>query len=163
MEEELKKIVFQTLQVHVSLFLDVCGQLEHIQNIEVNFEEVAKFDKEMERLSKEQDKYLELRAGLYEDLKSGLITEADFKNYRAIYERQQEEVKTALRNQEGMIKQLFRNGVASGVRLERFKDVMKLTTLDRDTLLCFISRIEVFEEKKVYVEFRAKEEFHKIL
>ncbi len=163
LEEELKKIVFQTLQVHVSLFLDVCGQLEHIQNIEVNFEEVAKFDKEMERLSKEQDKYLELRAGLYEDLKSGLITEADFKNYRAIYERQQEEVKTALRNQEGMIKQLFRNGVASGVRLERFKDVMKLTTLDRDTLLCFISRIEVFEEKKVYVEFRAKEEFHIIL
>ena len=61
-----------------------------------------------------------------------------------------------------MIKQLFRNGVASGVRLERFKDVMKLTTLDRDTLLCFISRIEVFEQKKVYVEFRAKEEFHKI-
>ena len=162
-EEELKEIVFQTLQVHVSLFLDVCSQLEHIQDMEVNFEEVARFDKEIERLRKEQDKYLELRAGLYEDLKSGLITEADFKNFRAIYEKQYEEVKTALQSQEEMIKQLFRNGVASGVRLERFKDAMKLTTLDRDTLLCFISRIEVFEEKKVYVEFRGKEEFHKML
>ena len=163
LEDELKEIVFQTLQVHVSVFLDVCSQLEHIQEMEVNFEEVARFDKEIERLHKEQDKYMELRVGLYEDLKSGLITETDLRNFRAIYEKQYEETKDALQKQEEMIKRLFRNGVASGVRLERFKDVMKLTTLDRDTLLCFVNRIEVFEEKKVYVEFRGKEEFHKML
>ena len=29
--------------------------------------------------------------------------------------------------------------------------------------MCFISRIEVYEEKKVYVEFRGKEEFSKML
>lgn len=62
-----------------------------------------------------------------------------------------------------MIKQLFRNGVASGVRFERLKEVMELTALDRDMLLCFVSRIEVFEGKKIYVEFRGKEEFHKML
>ena len=103
-----------------------------------------------------------LRVGLYEDLRSGLITETDFKNFYAIYEKQYEETKDSLQKQEEMIKQLFRNGVASGVRLERFKEVMKLTTLDRDTLLSFVSRIEVFEGKRVYVEFRGKEEFHKI-
>ncbi len=163
LEDDLKEIVFRTLQVHVSVFLDVCSQLAHIQEMEVNFEEVARFDREIERLHKEQDKYLELRMGLYEDLKSGLLTETDFKNFRAIYEKQYEETKSALQKQEDMIKQLFRNGVASGVKLERFKEAMKLTTLDRDTLLCFVSRIEVYEEKKVYVEFRGKEEFHKML
>lgn len=158
----MKEIVLRTLQVHVSVFLDVCSQLEHIQEMEVNFEEVARFDKEIERLHKQQEKYLELRVGLYEDLRSGLITETDFKNFYAIYEKQYEETKDSLQKQEEMIKQLFRNGVASGVRLERFKEVMKLTTLDRDTLLSFVSRIEVFEGKRVYVEFRGKEEFHKI-
>ena len=162
LEDELKEIVLRTLQVHVSVFLDVCSQLEHIQEMEVNFEEVARFDKEIERLHKQQEKYLELRVGLYEDLRSGLITETDFKNFYAIYEKQYEETKDSLQKQEEMIKQLFRNGVASGVRLERFKEVMKLTTLDRDTLLSFVSRIEVFEGKRVYVEFRGKEEFHKI-
>lgn len=163
LEEELKAVVFQTLQSYVAVFLDVHSQLEHIQKMEVNFEEVARFDKEIERLHKEQEKYLELRASLYEDLKTGLITEADFKNFRSIYEKQYEETKKTLENQEEMIKKLFRNGVASGVKLERFKDAMKLTTLDRDTLLCFVNRIEVFEGKKVYVEFRGKEEFHKML
>ncbi|MDO5425718.1 MAG: recombinase family protein, partial [Eubacteriales bacterium] len=163
LEEELKTVVFQTLQSYVAVFLDVHSQLEHIQKMEVNFEEVARFDKEIERLHKEQEKYLELRASLYEDLKTGLITEADFKNFRSIYEKQYEETKKALENQEEMIKKLFRNGVASGVKLERFKEAMKLTALDRDTLLCFVNRIEVFEGKKVYVEFRGKEEFHKML
>lgn len=46
LEDELKEIVFKILQVHVSVFLDVCSQLEHIQEMEVNFEEVARFDKE---------------------------------------------------------------------------------------------------------------------
>ena len=162
-EEELKEIVFQTLQTHIAVFLDMCSQLEHIRKMEVDFEEVARFDREIERLRKEQEKYLDLRAGLHEDLKIGLITEADFKNFRAIYEKKYEEAKEALQKQEEMIKKLFRNGVASGVKLERFKEAMKLTELDRDTLLCFISRIEVFEDKKVYVEFRGKEEFHKML
>lgn len=162
-EEELKAVVFQTLKAHVAVFLDMCSQLENIQDLEVNFEEVVRFDKEIERLHKEQDKYLKLRAGLYEDLKTGLITEADFKSFRTIYEKQYEEIKNALGKQEEMIKRLFRNGIASGVKLEKFKEAMEITELNRDTLLCFIRRIEVYEEKKVYVEFRWKEEFDKML
>ena len=99
----------------------------------------------------------------HEDLKTGLITETDFKNFRAIYEKKYEESKQALLKQEEMLKHLFKNGVSSGMRLERFKEAMELTELDRDTLLCFIRRIEVFEEKKVYVEFRWQEEFNKML
>ncbi len=162
-EEELKAVVFQTLQTHTSVFLDMCSQLEHIRGVEVDYEEVARFDKEMERLCREQEKYQELGAGLHEDLKTGLITETDFKNFRAIYEKKYEETERALQRQEEMIRKLFRNGVACGVKLERLKEAMRLTELDRDTLLCFISRIEVFEGKKVYVELRGKEEFHKML
>ena len=89
--------------------------------MEINFEEVARFDKEIERLRKEQEKYLGLCTCLYEDLKTGLITETDFKNFRAVYEKQYEEARDALAKQEEMIKQLFRSGIASGVKLERFK------------------------------------------
>lgn len=163
LEEGLKAVVFRALQIYVSVFLDVRSQLEHIQKMEVHFEEIARFDQEIERLHKEQDKYLEIRAGLYEDLKTGLITEADFRSFRDIYEKQYEEIKGALGRQEEMIKRLFRSGVAAGVKLERFKEVMKLTEFSRDTLLCFISRIEVYEDKKIYVKFRGGGEFHKML
>ena len=105
---------------------------------------------------------MELRAGLYEDLKTGLITEADFKSFRSIYEKQYEEITDALRKQEKLVKRLFCSGISSGVKLKKFREEMEITELNRDALLCFISRIEVYEEKKVYVEFRGKEEFGKM-
>lgn len=162
-EEELKTVVLRTLQTYTSVLVDVSSQLEHIRRMEVDFEEVARFDKEISRLYKEQEKYLDLRAGLHEDLKTGLITETDFKNFYVIYEKKYKEAKQALLNQEKMMKQLFQNGIASGIRLEKFKETVEVTELDRDMLLCFISRIEVLEGKKVYLELRGEEEFRKML
>ncbi|WP_330585024.1 recombinase family protein [Parablautia muri] len=158
LEKDLKKVVFRILQIYLSVFWDKCRQMEQIQRMEVDFEEISRFDKELKRLYREQEKYLGLRASLYEDLKTGFITEADFQNFSAIYEMKYEEIKNALRRQEEMQKQLFHNGAASDLKLRKLKEAMKLTNLDRDTLLCFINRIEIFEGKKVYVEFRWKEE-----
>ena len=37
---------------------------------------------------------------------------------------------------------------------------MKLTVLERNELLCFVNRIEVYEGERIYVEFRGREEFY---
>lgn len=162
-EEDLKKVVFQTIRSQVALLIDVNRQMQYLQTKEMNFEDVVGFDKEITRLRNEQEKYLELRAGLYEDLKMGLITQTDFKNFSAIYEKQYIETEQALTKQEEMLKRLFYNGVQSGVKLERLKETMRITTLDRDTLLAFVDRIEVYEEKKVSVQFCYQEEMEKML
>ena len=52
------------------------------------FEDVVGFDQEIIRLRDEQEKYQKLRAGLYEDWKTGVITQADFQKFSAIYEKQ---------------------------------------------------------------------------
>lgn len=162
-EADLKKVVFRIIQSQVELLIDVNRQMQYLQTKEMNFEDVVGFDKEITRLRNEQEKYLELRAGLYEDLKMGVITQADFKNFSAIYEKQYVETEKALTRQEDMLKKLFYNGVQSGVKLERLKETMQITTLDRDTLLAFVDRIEVYEEKKVSVQFCCQEEMEKML
>ena len=162
-EADLKKVVFRIIQSQVELLIDVNRQMQYLQTKEMNFEDVVGFDKEITRLRNEQEKYLELRAGLYEDLKTGIITQIDFKNFSAIYEKQYVETEKALTRQEDMLKKLFYNGVQSGVKLERLKETMQITTLDRDTLLAFVDRIEVYEEKKVSVQFCCQEEMEKML
>lgn len=160
-EEELKRIVLKILQVYLSVFLDVDCQREYGRGVEVNLGEVDIFRKEIKRLHREKDKYQEIMAELHTDLESGLITESDFRNFQAVYKKQYEKMEEAAEKQEGLIKTLFHNGITTGVRLERFKEEMKFRDLDRDMLLCFVSRIEVFEGKRVYVELHGKEEFQK--
>ncbi len=162
-EEDLNRLVLNGLKQQVSLFLDKSKVLEAIGQMEIHFEEVAAFDKEIERLYSEQDKYLTLRAGLYEDLKKGIITEEDFKNFREIYEKRYQELQQAVRSQEEMIKRLFQSGVSAGMNLERMKTAMQVTELDRTTLVTFVKRILVYEDKRVYLEMRFKELFSKVI
>ena len=162
-EETLNHLVLTGLRTQVSLFLDKRRVLSSIEQMEVNFEEVVAFDKEIERLHSEQDKYLGLRAGLYEDLKKQIITEEDFKNFREIYEKRYQELQQAITNQEETIKRLFKSGVTAGINLERMKTVMQVTELDRITLVSLVKRILVYEDKRVYLELRNKELFSKVL
>lgn len=162
-ERKLNKLALIGLRDQISLFLDKSKVFSSLQKMEVNFEEVVSFDKEIERLHKEQDKYLSLRAGLYEDLKKEIITEEDFKNFSAIYEQKYKELEDAISRQENTIKKLFQSGVMAGMNLERMKTLMQITELDRATLISFVRRIYVYEDKRVYVELRYKELMSKVI
>jgi len=157
LEKELKDVVFQVLQTYVAVFLDTDSQLAHIQNMEINLEEVERIKKEIDKLYKERNKYQYLRAGLYEDLKTGLITETDFQSFGGIYEKQCNGIQSAIEKQEEIVTKLLCNDSMKAKR-ESLKKMMKLTNISRDELLCFISRIEVYEGKKIYIKFRAREE-----
>ena len=89
------------------IVLDKSHVLTQIETMEVQFDEVAAFDKEIRKLHQEQEKYVSLRSGLYEDLKQGIITEEDFRDFRQIYEKQYQAAEDAIRQQEEAIKDLF--------------------------------------------------------
>ena len=131
--------------------------------MEVPFDEVAAFDKEIRKLYQEQEKYVSLRRGLYEDLKQGIITEEDFRNFRQIYETQYQAAEAAIGQQEEALKVLFKAGVSAGANLEKMKSTLEITELSRDILVTFVSRILVYEDKRVFLELRVKDMFAKIL
>lgn len=162
-EEELKHLVLAGLQQQLALFLDKSHVLTQIETMEVQFDEVAAFDKEIRKLHQEQEKYVSLRAGLYEDLKQGIITEEDFRDFRQIYEKQYEAAEESIRQQEKAIQNLFKAGVAAGANLEKMKTTLEITELSRDILVTFVSRIFVYEDKRVFLELKSGDLFAKVL
>lgn len=161
-EEELKYLVLAGIQQQLALFLDKSHVLTQIEKMEVQFEEVVAFDREIQKLRKEQEKYISLRIGLYEDLKHGIITENDFKDFRQIYETQYQATEEAIRQQEEAIRNLFKAGVAAGANLEKMKSTLEIKKLSRDILVTFVSRILVYEDKRVFLELKAGDMFAKV-
>lgn len=157
--EALDGLVLAGIRQQVALFADKSRIAESLEQMEIDFAEVTAFEREIQRLHREQDKYLEIRTGLYEDLKRQIITEEDFRSFCDIYEKKYRELEEAAARQEETVKKLFRSGVMAGVHLERMKNVMQVTEPDRVTLVSFVKRILVYEDKRVYVEFRHKELF----
>ncbi len=163
LEGELKEIVLRGLQSQTLLLLDEAKVFSRIQGMEIDFSELERFDKGIVRLRGEEEKYRSLRSGLYEDLKAGIITQEDFYSFRDIYDEQHARIQEAIRKQEETIRILFKSGVSGSVRLEKFKEELKLTELNREVLVTFMDRILVYEDKRICLELRNREVFSKIL
>ena len=58
---------------------------------------------------------------------------------------------------------MFKAGVSAGANLEKMKSTLAITELSRNILVTFVSRILVYEDKRVFLELRAGDMFVKIL
>ena len=126
---------------------------------ETNFEAVARYDKEIERLKKEQDKYYSLCSGLYEDLRAGVVTKEEFERLHSGFTQKGKELEAAMQKQEQLIKSMFKKGVLSAGRLKTFQDCVELREIDRHTLSSLIRRIYVYENKQIVIDFYFMDEF----
>lgn len=152
-EEALERLVLNGLRTQAALLPDQGRVPPGIGRMENSFVEAAAFEKEIERLQSGRDKYLSLRAGLYEDWKRGLITEEDFRDFGEIYEKRRQELQRAITRQEETREKLLKP-VAAESNMERMKNAMQIAELDRLTLVSCVRRILVYEDKRVSLEFR---------
>jgi len=162
-EEDLNQLVWKGLQQQLALFLNRKAVLFQMRGMEIHFEEREIFDREIQRLYQEQKKYGLLCDNLYRDWKQGVLTKEDFREFCSIFGTQYQETGKAIRQQENMLKKLIGAGTSAKENLERLKSGLEITELDRDVLVTFISRILVYEDKRVFLEFRTKNMFTEAL
>ena len=158
-ENTLKEIVCQSIRKFANSFLKEKELFDHALQYEINFDSVARYDKEIERLKKEQDKYYSLCSGLYEDLRTGIITKEEFERLHSGFSQKGKELETAMLKQEQLIKSMFKKGVLSAGRLKTFQDCAELKEIDRRTLSSLVKRICVYEHKQVEIEFHFMDTF----
>ena len=156
LEEALKEVIWNGLKMQLNLLFHKSKVLSGIEGMRVNLEEVAPLEQELLRLRQEEEKYLALRRGLYEDLKDGILTQEDFYAFRNIYDEQYVKAQEAIEKQEEMIHSVYQSGIASGIRLEQIKEMLELTELNRDVLLVFINKIMVYEDKRIGIELNSQ-------
>lgn len=152
-EQTLKDIVAESVRHYANTFLKEKQLFERSVQFETNFESVSRYDKEIERLKKEQDKYYKLCSGLYEDLSSGIITKEEFERLHGGFGQKAKELEEAMKKQEQLIKEMFKKGVLSAGRLKTFQDCVEVKEIDRRSLCSMVKRIEVYENRQIEIEF----------
>lgn len=152
-EEKLKRIILESIRRYANYFLEEKRVFEKSLELETNFEAIVRYDTEIARLKQEQDKYYSLCSGLYEDLKSGIISKEEFERLHGEFKRKATEFEDAQKKQEAMIKELFKNGVISAGRLKTMQDCAELKEIDRHTLCSMVKEILVYEEQRIEIVF----------
>lgn len=158
-EEQLKEIIAEMIRHYANCFLEEKQMFEKALEMEPNFESIVRYDTEIARLKGEQDKYYSLCSSLYEDLRQGVITKEEFERLHGDFKRKASEFEEAQKKQEGMIKELFKNGVISAARLRTMQESSELKEIDRHTLCSMVKAITVFENKRLEVEFYYRNQY----
>lgn len=152
-ETALKELVGTAIRQYANDFLEQERLFTQAKECEANLQAVIYYNKEITRLKQEQDKYYSLCAGLYEDLRTGVITKEEFERLHSEFQKKADNLSAAEENQELLVRELFKSGVLSAGRLEAFKDSLELKEIDRHTLASLVKRIWVYEGKRVEIEF----------
>lgn len=153
----MKTVLLVAMRQQAALFVNRERLLAGLESAEVDFGEIGRFKKEAERLCLEQEKYVALQAGLYEDWKAGILTKEDFESFRAIYEAHCHRIREMLRKQEAALGEIFKNSVTAGIRLDGFRSRLTIDTCSRQALLAFIERIDVYEGKRLEITLKCRE------
>ena len=161
-EEDLDRLVLYGIKSRIGIILDQMAVVVGVKNLDMRYDDIVAFDKEIVDLKAEQEKYRKLRAALYEDYKKGIISEEDFKTFSAIYEEKHGAIESDLEKQMENLKNLFKNGLEAGMKLEEYKDVLDVEELSRTTLVHLVEKIFVYEDKRVQVVLRNQNQFIKI-
>lgn len=161
-EEDLDRLVLYGIKSRIGIILDQMAVVAGVKNLDMRYDDIVAFDKEIVDLKAEQEKYRKLRAALYEDYKKGIISEEDFKTFSAIYEEKHGAIESDLEKQMENLKNLFKHGLEAGMKLEEYKDVLDVEELNRTTLVHLVEKIFVYEDKRVQVVLRNQNQFIKI-
>lgn len=151
--------VESSIRQFANAFLEEKEKFERVGENERNYETIDQYDKEMERLKKEKDKYHHLCAGLCEDLKKGIIDKEEFEHLYKSFCRKEEELEKAIKGQNQFIREILEKGVLSAERLKSFEECVELKEIDRYTLSSMVKQIKVYEGRKIEIEFRFTDKF----
>ncbi len=152
-EEKLKALILEVIKRYANYFLEEKQVFEMSMELEANFNEIVRYDTEIARLKKEQDKYYSLCSGLNEDLRQGVISKEEFERLHREFKKKAAEFEEAQKKQELMIQEMFKKGVLAAGRLKTMQDCAELKEVDRHTLCSMVKEILVFENHRIEVTF----------
>lgn len=163
-EGTLKSLVESTVKKYANAFLEEKELFDRAREQEADdFSEVSTYDREIRRLKDEQDRYYSLCAGLYEDLRNGVVTKEEFERLHEGFEKKAVELGEAQKKQETLIREMFRKGVLSAGRLKAFQDCVELKEIDRHSLSSLVKRIYIYEDKRIEIEYYFMDQYQVML
>lgn len=136
--------------------------LAHLDELNVNYDEAVAHDKEIVALKQELTKCSAFKASLYQDLRDEIISKEQFTRYREEFSAKERELEQAIREQETIIRDIYENGIAVAKDLEQFREGLVIGNLDRVALVSFIDRILIYDDFRVEIVFKYRQEMEKV-
>ncbi len=157
--ETIEEIVFETLKNHINSIISLQDIISMVNNTHYTIKEKERINKKIYIEKLELKKYQNIKLKLYEDLKTGILTEEEYKDFNFAYNEKILEIKKLICNLEKEIETLS-NGISEKqLWIEYFKTYKNIKSLNRELVINLIDDIKIYNDKTVEINFKYEEQY----
>ena len=158
----LEDAVLCAIQEHIRCVLDLESTLQAIHDLPYTTRAVKKNDERLTAKRAEIEKYQSNKLRLHEDYADGILSREDYRAFGKRYDDKIREAEDAVFKLEQEIEQLA-SGESGGQQwIDCFKTHENISRLDRKLIVELIDRIDVFEGRKIHIQFKFQAEFDRL-
>ena len=156
---DMENIVLEALRLRIKTVMEVSDLLAMTDIAAIKEANLRKLRGQLEQKQAEAERQQKYLNSLYENLADGIIDQEEYRKFKVRYTARREEAeKQADAIQSEMSKELT-NAAESRAWIERFRENLNLTSLDRAVVVTLIDRILVSRDRTVEIVFSWDDEF----
>lgn len=162
-EQAVCDAALAVIQAQVALALDLEAALSQLNGISWERREMERINAKIVRQKEIIEHNKQMKAHLYEDFKSEMITREEYDIFKAEFDKGIQEAKDAIARLAGN-----KNQISSGLTeqqswLAQFREYENIQELNRRVVVHFIDRIEITDDKQVHVFLNNADQFQAII
>lgn len=157
-EKQLQEAVLTMLQVHIKNVLALEEALETIEKFPYKSMSVLKYEERIVKKQKELDKAERRNLHLYEDYKEGILSLEEYRMLKAEYSRQITDAQNAIQEFEKEKAMILDNRSSRQEWIATFKKNRGIQRLERNTVVCLIDRITIYDANHLEIKYRFQNE-----
>lgn len=158
-EKKLAEIVFHAIHDQIEVVLHLDEVLTFIENLPGRERRVLTYEVQITKVEEEIERYKRLELGLYENFTEGIINKSEYidfrENYRTVIAEKQEVLKRLKREQQDA----SLSGTNNRAWVQLFARYENIQELDRRVLAALVDKILIYEDKRVEIVFKYRDEF----
>lgn len=157
-EEVLIKLITDSLQMYCKTTDAVKKAVDYLNSHSLDTQMLIQQDDLVLELRNKLNKYYKLLHSLSGSLAKGVISKEDYILLRKRYQAEIKSLELSIEKQESYIEDLLKNKLMCEEWVQAFLEKPDLGKLDRDMLLQYISKIKVYENKKIEIVYKFRDE-----
>ena len=161
--EIIEEAVFEALKNHINSVISLKDIIYMVNGTHYTTKEKERISKKIDKEKEELKKYQNIKLKLYEDLKIGILTEEEYKEFNVVYNEKILNIKNLISKFEQEI-EILSNGISEKqLWLEYFKAHKNIKTLNRELVVNLIDNIKIHNDKSVEINFKYEDEYKNLL
>lgn len=162
-EQTVYDAALAVIQAQVSLALDLDAALGKLNGVSWERREMERINARIVRQEEIIEHNKEMKAHLYEDFKSEMITREEYGIFKEEFDKAIQEAKDAIARLVGNKNQISCGLTEQQSWLAQFREYRNIQELNRRVVVHFIERIEITKDKQVHVFLNNADQFQAIM